>query len=161
LVASVRTVRRAGDATRVVLAILACGLVIVLARVGSAVLAQDEASGSHPVLTVPTPPSEVQWIVDSVRVAGTLRVLAIVIVVALVGRKARMVLDVALSCVSTVVVVFLVESAMRGHVARLHLGAQSMAVVPPVIAIAVASAAAGAGGPFLSRVSRRLLYALV
>ncbi|MBI2706234.1 MAG: flippase-like domain-containing protein [Actinobacteria bacterium] len=161
LVARVRTVRRAGDATRVVLALFACLGLIVLSRVGNAVRAQDEVSGSYPLITLPTPPTDVQWLVNAVRVSGTLGVAAIVLLVAIAGRRARMLLDVSISVLVTLVVVYLVQQSMGAYLSRLHLGSQSLAVVPPVVAIALAVASAGAGGPFLGRASRRLVYGLV
>lgn len=158
LLADVRTVRRASDATRVALAIIACAVLILVSHTAGA---PPTGTTAPPEWTLPTAPQSLHSLDDALRWVGTLGVLVLATLAAAVGRRSRMLLDLALSALGIVAVVYLMQAVMGELPARVRAGPQDLPLVPPVTAVALGMGAACAAAPFIGRITRRLMYGVV
>ncbi|HSZ35694.1 MAG TPA: lysylphosphatidylglycerol synthase domain-containing protein [Acidimicrobiales bacterium] len=147
--------RRASDVVRIVVAVVVIVLCVPLARANTS----PEVHVSE--LLTPAP-NGVKWLVTTLWFVGSLGVILGLVVIGLLVPKLAAVRQMALAAVTALLACLLIDAALGGAVGRPPVP-QLSGFDPhfPVVQLAVATAVALAGLPYLSRPVHRLVGAAV
>ncbi len=147
--------RRASDVVRVVVAVIVVVISVPLVRANTSIEV-------HIAQLLTPPPTGVRWLITTLWFVGSFGVIALLIVIGLLVPKLAAIRQVALAGVTALAACLLIEVVLGDAAGRPAIPElQGFDPRFPVLQLAIATAVALAGLPYLSRPLRRVICAAV